>query len=256
MLDIRYLDATHPEFPSTEFALEEPNGLLAVGGNLQPSTLLTAYSLGIFPWFDENQPYLWWSPSPRMTLAPKQAHYSKSLRKLARKKPFRISCDQAFESVMRNCSKIERPGQDGTWIDEEMIAAYCNLHELGYAHSIEAWHNDTLVGGLYGIALGKIFYGESMFSFSSGASKIAFASLCQQLQHWDFQLIDCQIYTDYLASFGAREIERSEFESIISQSVDGEHSRFSDTMGVINIPKGERWKEIWCLPEHGFDQSI
>lgn len=242
MTQIPYLDEESPVFPPTDQALgTEPNGLLAVGGNLQPGTLLAAYAKGIFPWYSPGEPILWWSPSPRMALGPDAAHFSKSLKKFARKKPFRISVDQAFEQTISHCANTERPGQQGTWISEEMREAYLRLHALGYAHSVEAWNEDTLVGGLYGIALGGAFFGESMFCLQTGASKIAFASLCKQLADWEFSIIDCQVYTPLLASFGASEISRSDFETKLAKAQSKEHTF--------------NWARHWTLGEFGFDGS-
>lgn len=197
-------------FPPLEFALTQPNGLLAAGGDLSPERLLDAYRHGIFPWFNEEDPILWWSPNPRMVLFPTEFIISHSLRKILHKGEYEIRFDTAFEQVMRNCA-APRKGQAGTWILEDIITAYCELHRRGYAHSVETWIDGKLVGGLYGIALGKMFYGESMFSRSSNASKIAIAHLAKYLEHWGFGMIDCQMNTPHLASLGAHEIPREEF---------------------------------------------
>ncbi len=197
-------------FPPTAQALTQPNGLLAAGGDLSPDRLLDAYRQGIFPWFGNDDPILWWSPDPRMILVPEEFKISHSLRKTLRRGSYQVRTDTAFEQVMRACA-APREGQDGTWIQEEMIQAYCALHRLGYAHSVETWMEGELVGGLYGISIGKMFYGESMFSRRSDASKIALAHLCKQLQRWDFGMIDCQMNTSHLASLGAREIPRDIF---------------------------------------------
>lgn len=197
-------------FPPVEQALTHPNGLLAVGGDLSPERLLEAYRHGIFPWFNEDDPILWWSPNPRMVLLPNEFKISHSLRKVLRNGTYEVRFDTAFEQVMRACA-APRDGQAGTWILEEMITAYCALHRRGYAHSVEIWMNKKLVGGLYGMALGKMFYGESMFSRCSNASKIAIAHLAKQLEFWGFGMIDCQMNTPHLASLGAREIPRDEF---------------------------------------------
>lgn len=191
-------------------ALTEPNGLLAVGGDLRPERLLKAYSCGIFPWYEEGQPILWWSPDPRMCLRPEQVIISRSLRKLIRKQHFQITMDCAFSAVIHLCAQT-RAIDPGTWISPEMQAAYCELHRLGFAHSVEVWENDKLVGGLYGVALGQLFFGESMFSLQSNTSKIAFVFLCRQLQNWNFQLIDCQMPTEHLFSLGAAEMSRAQF---------------------------------------------
>jgi leucyl/phenylalanyl-tRNA--protein transferase len=181
MIDLPWLDPDSTGFPDTSHALDEPNGLLAAGGDLRPERLLSAYQQGIFPWFEDSQPILWWTPSPRLVLPPSQLHVSKSLRKFIRKGTFTITSDQAFREVMIKCSEPrgdEVEGlSDGTWITDSMLEAYCSLHRLGYAHSIEVWQQEQLVGGLYGIALGKVFFGESMFSRADNASKVAFVAL-------------------------------------------------------------------------------
>jgi leucyl/phenylalanyl-tRNA--protein transferase len=205
-----FLIQDNAPFPPVELALSQPNGLLAVGGDLSPERLLDAYRHGIFPWFNEDDPILWWSPDPRMVLFPNEFKISHSLRKVLRNGDYEVRFDTAFEQVMRACA-APRKGQAGTWILEEMIAAYCKLHQAGYAHSVETWINGELVGGLYGMALGRMFYGESMFSRRSNASKIAIAHLCTQLEHWNFGMIDCQMNTPHLATLGAREISRNEF---------------------------------------------
>ena len=197
-------------FPPVDQALDKPNGLLAVGGNLSPERLLDAYRHGIFPWFNTDEPVLWWSPDPRMVLFPQEFKVSRSLRRTLRNKQYEVRADSAFEQVMRACAE-PREGQDGTWIHEEMIAAYTALHRMGHAHSIETWIDGELAGGLYGIAIGRMFYGESMFSRRTDASKIALAHLAKQLARWNFGMIDCQMNTHHLASLGAREIPRTEF---------------------------------------------
>lgn len=240
----------HTPFPPVDEALREPNGLLAIGGDLSPERLLDAYRHGIFPWFNADDPILWWSPDPRMVLFPREFKVSRSLRKTLARRDFEVSMDTAFERVMRACA-APRAGQAGTWIHEEMIAAYTALHRMGYAHSVEVWmpgspaplqievetgrqranHEDStistarneqashqgiddeldLVGGLYGISIGRMFYGESMFSRRTDGSKIALAHLAAQLTRWNFGMIDCQMNTPHLASLGAREIPRAEF---------------------------------------------
>lgn len=197
-------------FPPVALALQEPNGLLAAGGALSPQTLVEAYRHGIFPWFNPGEPILWWSPDPRMVLFPAELKVSRSLRKTLKNRAFEVRVDTAFLAVMKNCA-APRDGQSGTWISEEMIAAYSQLHAMGLAHSVETWRDGELIGGLYGIALGKMFYGESMFSHASDASKIAFVHLVRQLERWDFGMIDCQMKTSHLASLGAREIPRAVF---------------------------------------------
>jgi leucyl/phenylalanyl-tRNA--protein transferase len=201
-------DAT--PFPPVERALQEPNGLLAAGGGLSPERLLDAYRHGIFPWFNVGEPVLWWSPDPRMVLFPQEFRVSRSLRKTLRNKVFEVRADTAFEQVMRACA-APREGQAGTWIHEDMIAAYTGLHDMGRAHSVESWQDGELVGGLYGVGIGRMFYGESMFSRKKDASKVAAAHLAAQLARWNFGLIDCQMNTPHLATLGAREIPRAEF---------------------------------------------
>jgi len=197
-------------FPPLERALKQPNGLLAAGGSLTPARLLDAYRHGIFPWFNADDPILWWSPDPRMVLFPEEFRISHSLRKTLRKRVFEVCTDTAFEQVMRACA-APRGGQAGTWIHEEMVSAYTALHRMGHAHSVEVWQDGELAGGLYGMSIGRMFYGESMFSRKSDASKVALAHLAAQLQRWNFQMIDCQMNTPHLASLGAREIPRAEF---------------------------------------------
>lgn len=206
-------------FPPVEQALRSPNGLLAAGGDLSVPRLLEAYRHGIFPWFNEGEPILWWSPDPRTVLFPNEFKVSHSLARTLRKGPHEVRVDTAFEQVMRACA-APRDGHGGTWIHEDMIAAYCALHELGYAHSVETWLDGELAGGLYGMAIGRMFYGESMFSRSTDASKIALAHLARQLERWRFGMIDCQMNTPHLASLGAREIPRAEFAARLGQLID------------------------------------
>ncbi len=201
---------TTVSFPSVIQALRSPNGLLAAGGDLSVARLLEAYRHGIFPWFSKGEPVLWWSPDPRMVLFPRELKVSHSLRKTLRKRHYEVRIDTSFEQVMRACA-APREGHSGTWIHEEMIAAYSELHHMGHAHSVETWMDGELAGGLYGIALGRMFYGESMFSRKTDASKIALAHLCAQLARWNFGMIDCQMNTPHLSSLGAREIPRKEF---------------------------------------------
>jgi leucyl/phenylalanyl-tRNA--protein transferase len=195
-------------FPPVHLA--EPDGLLAVGGDLSVNRLLLAYQSGIFPWY-EGDHILWWCPDPRFILTPGHLKVSKSMRQLLNRKAFRFTINQAFEAVINSCKSIERRGQNGTWITESMKAAYIRLHKLGYAHSAEVWHNNELVGGLYGVRLGNVFFGESMFSKMSNASKFAFICFVQELQADGVELIDCQVYTEHLESLGARMIPRTEF---------------------------------------------
>jgi len=218
MIKIPVLGFNAQDFPPIEHALDDPNGLLAAGGDLSPATLLNAYSKGIFPWFDDDQPILWWSPSPRAVLFPAQLHISRSLHKTLRKGQFKVTMDTAFARVIRACSE-PRTYANGTWITEDMIAAYIAMHQLGYAHSVETWYGDELVGGVYGIALGKVFFGESMFSRRTDASKVAFVHLVKQLQDWGFQLIDCQVENPHLVSLGSTNISRQQFKSLLQKGV-------------------------------------
>lgn len=197
-------------FPPITHALRSPNGLLAAGGDLSSARLLRAYQAGIFPWSSHDEPLLWWSPDPRMILMPTEFKISHSLSKILHQKKFEVRCDTAFEQVMRACA-APRDGHGGTWIDERMVTAYCILHQLGYAHSVEIWQAGKLVGGLYGVSIGRMFYGESMFSLVSNASKVALAHLSGQLTRWEFGMIDCQMHTPHLASLGARTMPRQEF---------------------------------------------
>lgn len=198
-------------FPPLEQALIEPNGLLCAGGDLSAQRLLLAYRQGIFPWYSVGEPILWWSPDPRMVLVPSEFKISRSLQRTLRAGTYQIQLDSNFPAVMRFCAQTPRNGQVGTWITAEIQEAYGKLHELGFAHSVETWMNGKLVGGLYGLAIGKMFYGESMFSHATDASKLALAHLTRFLTEQGFGLIDCQMNTPHLASLGAREIPRSEF---------------------------------------------
>ena len=186
-------------------------GLVAVGGTLTAARLLEAYQGGIFPWYEEGQPVLWHSPDPRMVLRPRALCVNRSLRKVLRRGRFTVRMDTAFDAVIRACARVPREGQDGTWITPEMIDAYSELHTMGHAHSVEAWEGEDLVGGLYGVSVGAIFCGESMFARESDASKVAFVYLVRQLEDWGFQLIDCQVYTEHLERFGAEEVRRTSF---------------------------------------------
>jgi leucyl/phenylalanyl-tRNA--protein transferase len=206
---IPWLSENDP-FPSPAQALRDPNGLLAAGADLRPERLLAAYRRGIFPWYGPGEPVLWWSPDPRMVLVPAEFKVSRSLAKRLRRRDYEVRFDAAFEAVMRACAE-PREGQGGTWIVADMVRAYCRLHELGHAHSVEAWRDGELVGGLYGVALGGMFYGESMFSRATDASKVALAHLVARLSRRGYGLIDCQMETAHLASLGARPIARTEF---------------------------------------------
>lgn len=201
-------------FPPVHTANSE--GLLAVGGDLSPERLLLAYQQGIFPWFNKDSIILWWSPDPRMVLYPEQIKISKSMKKVLRDNQFKLTKNTCFKEVLDYCSSVERPGQDGTWITEKMKKAYIQLHEKGIAKSYEVWEGDKLVGGLYGIDLGHVFCGESMFSLTSNASKFAFIKLAQELHEKDYEIIDCQLHTDHLESLGAQEIPRIEFVKLLN----------------------------------------
>jgi leucyl/phenylalanyl-tRNA--protein transferase len=198
-----------PIFPPPEYA--DPSGLLAVGGDLSNERLLEAYRLGIFPWYSEDQPILWWSPDPRLVLDLKDFKISRSLRKTLKKEVFQITFDRAFEEVIRACASVPREAQNGTWITDEMEKAYIKLHGLGYAHSVESWFGGKLAGGLYGVSLGKCFFGESMFHLKTDASKVALATLVEKLKSWDFHFIDSQMTTEHMLSLGAKELPRRIF---------------------------------------------
>lgn len=215
---IPWLTSDSP-FPPLNSALTQPNGLLAVGGDLSPRRLIEAYRHGIFPWFNEGEPILWWSPDPRMVLFPGELKISRSLRKALKKGNYELRVDSAFAEVMQACAKPRRE-RPGTWIHVEMISAYATLHEMGFAHSVEVWIGGELMGGLYGVALGRMFFGESMFSRASDASKIAFVYLVIHLERQGFRMIDCQMKTTHLASLGAREIPRKEFSQKLKELVN------------------------------------
>jgi leucyl/phenylalanyl-tRNA--protein transferase len=206
---IPWLDPSDP-FPHVERAMRDPNGLLAAGADLSPRRLIDAYVQGIFPWFGDDDPVLWWSPDPRMVLFVDELHVSRSLRRVIRSQRFEVRFDTAFRQVMVACGE-PRPDQEGTWITPAMLEAYTRLHELGYGHSVESWVDGELAGGLYGVAIGRMFYGESMFTRRSDASKVALVATVRQLGRWGFRLIDCQMPTLHLASLGAREIPRVDF---------------------------------------------
>jgi leucyl/phenylalanyl-tRNA--protein transferase len=207
-------------FPPIGKALREPNGLLAAGGNLSPERLLAAYRSGIFPWFSAGEPILWWSPDPRMVLFPDELRISRSLARRLKNPDYQVRFDTAFREVMLACASAQRHGQEGTWITEDMINAYCKLHESGFAHSAETWIDGELAGGIYGVAIGRMFYGESMFHRVTDASKIAFVYLVQRLQQQGFGMMDCQMKTPHLASLGAKEILRSDFLLMLKELVN------------------------------------
>lgn len=207
-----------PIFPDPEDA--DPDGLLAVGGDLSPQRLLTAYSNGIFPWYAEDSPILWWSTNPRLVIVPDEFHVPRSLRRTLNKGAFSFTMDTQFEAVIRACACCPRPEQDGTWIVDEMVDAYIALHEVGYAHSVETWQDGELVGGLYGVSLGSVFFGESMFYRVPDASKAAFVVFVEQVKQWGFSLIDCQQTTDHLLRFGARELQRFRFLAMLREGME------------------------------------
>ena len=211
MIQLPQLDTFRFRFPPVAEALEEPNGLLAFGGDLRAGRLLAAYRLGIFPWYDESQPILWWSPDPRAVLYPNQIHISRSLRRSLNRSTFSLSMDRNFAGVISGCAE-----RSSTWITQEMRDAYIQLHALGHAHSVEVWDDDNLVGGLYGVAIGRVFYGESMFTRVTDASKMALVHLCGQLRQWGFRVIDCQVGNDHTRSLGAISISRNEFVRLLT----------------------------------------
>jgi leucyl/phenylalanyl-tRNA--protein transferase len=202
--------------PVTEASYE---GILAVGGDLSPERLLLAYRNGIFPWFDDDEPILWWSPPQRMVVNPQDYKTAKSLRNILNRQIFKVTFNQNFSEVIRNCKTVHRKGQDGTWITDSMVQAYEKLHEMGFAKSVEVWQNDELVGGLYGVDLGKVFCGESMFSKVPNASKVAFVTLIKQLKEENYRLLDCQVHNDHLEKLGAFEISRDSYIKILKSSI-------------------------------------
>lgn len=231
-----WLSSPYPNFPSTELALETPNGLLAAGGELTPLWLIEAYRQGIFPWYSDDDPILWWSPAPRMVLEPTKFKLRRSLAKRLRNGGFVISLDQHFQHVVESCA-APRQGETGTWINTDMRHAYQRLYELGIAHSIEVHQSGQLVGGLYGVAMGPVFFGESMFSNTPDASKIALAHLARAMQHHGGKLIDCQMHTPHLASLGAATIARKTFINYLEQWLPEKAFRLSPSAhGVLSVP--------------------
>lgn len=216
---LTWLQRDSLDFPPLNKALREPNGLLAAGGDLQPERLIQAYRHGCFPWFQDGQPILWWSPDPRTVLLPDELHISRSLGKLLRQRRYRVTFDQAFADVIRACA-APRSYAAETWITTPMQEAYLELHKRGLAHSVEVWSEGELVGGLYGLAMGQLFFGESMFSRADNASKVGFATLVERLKAWGFVLIDCQMPTEHLLSLGARSIPRATFANYLGQHLD------------------------------------
>ena len=215
---IQWLQSDEP-FPPVHSALAEPNGLLAAGGDLSAERLIEAYRQGIFPWFSDGEPILWWSPDPRMVLVPAEIKVTRSLAKVLRNRVFEVRADSAFREVMQACAE-PRANQRGTWISDSMIGAYQTLHRRGIAHSIETWIDGELAGGLYGVAIGRMFYGESMFTRAPDASKIALVHLARQLQRWGFELIDCQMHTAHLERMGGREVPRAAFMRKLGELVN------------------------------------
>lgn len=220
---LTWLQRDDLSFPPLTKAMREPNGLLAAGGDLSPERLQAAYRHGCFPWYQDGQPLLWWSPDPRTVLYPEELHVSRSLRKRLRLCDLEVTFDRAFAEVIRGCA-APRTYADGTWITTPMQDAYIKLHQLGHAHSVEVWRDGLLVGGLYGLAMGQLFFGESMFSRTTDASKVGFVTLVERLRDWGFQLIDCQMHTQHLASFGARGISRQAFAEALAMYLDAPSS--------------------------------
>lgn len=219
MSGIMLLEHNLIDFPDPVHALDHPNGLLAVGGDLGPERLIRAYQSGIFPWYEKDQPILWWSPDPRSVLLPDWLHISHSLKKTLKQGQFCVTYDQNFHQVIQACSD-PRTYSSNTWITDQMLSAYQELHRLGYAHSVEVWQDNELAGGLYGIAIGRVFFGESMFSLRANASKVGFCHLVGKLSSLGFHLIDCQIHSPHLASLGAKEIPRTEFLRFLNRHID------------------------------------
>ncbi len=220
---LTWLSKDSLSFPHLARALREPDGLLAAGGDLRPERILAAYRHGCYPWYQQGQPILWWSPDPRFVLFPDELHISRSLGKVLRRQTFEVSYDKAFDRVIDACAG-PRSYADGTWITDAMRQAYLQLHRLGHAHSVEVWQAGELVGGLYGLCIGQVFFGESMFSHVDNASKTAFAHLVPDLKRWGIRLIDCQMQTRHLASFGARAIDRQAFAELLAQLVERPNS--------------------------------
>jgi leucyl/phenylalanyl-tRNA--protein transferase len=220
-LPLPWLDEADPAapFPPADHALRQPNGLLAAGGGLEPERLLRAYRAGIFPWYSDGQPILWWSPDPRLVLFPTEFRLHRSLAKVGRQPGWRFTVNCAFEAVLRACAATPRPGQEGTWITEDMLAAYSHLHNLGWVQSLEVWHGAELAGGLYGLRMGGVFFGESMFSRRRDASKLALAALCNAAPANGLALVDCQVVTPHLMTLGARPLPRLEFNSLLGRCI-------------------------------------
>jgi len=221
MIPILSADPESP-FPATELALEYPQGLLAAGGDLSPARLVNAYRHGIFPWYSDEEPILWWSPAPRCVLYPDRVHVSRRLRRRFNQGEFTLTTDTAFAQVIAACTEARQDGA-GTWITSEMLEAYIALHEINIAHSVEVWRGDELAGGVYGLAIGRVFFGESMFSRVTDASKVALVALCRQLKQWGFSILDCQVSNPHLLSMGAEEVSRVEFERHLEGTAEADH---------------------------------
>ena len=246
ILDIPQLNADPgAPFPASDQALTEPNGLLAWGGDLQPERLLNAYRAGIFPWYTENQPVLWWSPAPRCVIFPTEVYVSSRTKRRYNSGQYTLTADQNFESVINACAE-DRGDSGGTWITNEMLAAYCELHRLGHAHSIEAWHEGQLAGGIYGLAIGSVFFGESMFTHQTDAGKISLIALCKHLERWSFGMMDCQVRNPHLMSMGAREISSQDFEQWLANGIARPHPK---TPWSSAFKPDERWASGHKLPD-------
>lgn len=232
MIPILGSDPESP-FPAIERALDEPQGLLALGGDLSPTRLINAYRQGIFPWYSDEQPILWWSPAPRCVIYPQAIHLSRRLRRRYNQGQFSVTVDQCFAGVIEACAE-PRPDEPGTWITAEMKSAYIRLHEMGVAHSVEVHTDNELVGGIYGLSLGRVFFGESMFSKREDTSKIALVSLCRQLQQWGYTLLDCQVANPHLLSMGAEEISRQDFSRHLITALEKDRWRQ-------NFSMAQRW---------------
>lgn len=230
-------------FPDPELALSEPDGLLAWGGDLDPVRLTNAYHDGIFPWYSDDQPILWWSPARRCVLYPAEVHISRRLQRVIRQRGFEVTADTAFAEVVEGCA-LPRKSQDSTWITPDMIHAYTRLHHMGVAHSIEVWRDGRLAGGLYGLALGKIFFGESMFSQATDASKVALVALCRQLGAREYALLDCQVTNPHLKTMGAVQLSRAQFQAVLRDNVDAPppivNGRWTGIFGAVGDPRLQR----------------
>lgn len=231
-------------FPFPDVSGATPEGIVATGGNLSPGMLVSAYRQGIFPWYSENEPIIWWSPDPRFVLFPEKLHVSATMRKVLRRGEFTATLDRDFRTVITSCAKTERPGQDGTWIVPEMIEAYCELHRLGFAHSVEVWRDGRLAGGLYGVSFGSIFCGESMFSLVDNASRSGFIPLVWALRDAGYTLIDSQVYTDYLGSLGAEEIPRDRYLELLATGLAARTVTGDWGKRFPGFPESTRWRAL------------